>query len=71
MAVDELGLNRLIDRCIFLRSAVNSPNFTESTVIASMYVQFVVRMQQAQARGEGGKKKRDCGLFWAWTNLHT
>ena len=49
MAVDELGLNRLIERCIYLRSTVKSPNFPESTVIANMYVQFVVRMHQAQA----------------------
>ena len=44
MADDELALNRLIYRCIYLRGTVKSPNFPESTVIVNMYVQFVVRM---------------------------
>ena len=44
MADDELALDRLIYRRIYLRGAVKSPNFPESTVIVNMYVQFVVRM---------------------------
>jgi hypothetical protein len=46
MADDELALNRLIDKCIYLKGAVKSPNFPESTVIVNMY-NLLVRMQHA------------------------
>jgi len=49
MADDELALNGLIHRYIYLRGGVKreqSPHFAESTVTVDMYI-LLVRMQQA------------------------